>query len=68
MQSTEQSDVAGETERLFNMESLWAKAYEMIQDDDNYSRLLDKFKTYLQKGKDGIHPCIQIAVGILTGG
>ncbi|KAF5613093.1 hypothetical protein F25303_14271 [Fusarium sp. NRRL 25303] len=61
MQSTEQSDVAGETERLFNMESLWAKAYEMIQDDDNYSRLLDKFKTYLQKGKDGIHPCIQIA-------
>lgn len=68
MQSAEQSDVAGETERLFNMESLWAKAYEMIQDDDNQSRLLDKFEAYLQKENDGIYPRIQIAMEILTGG
>ncbi|CVL12832.1 uncharacterized protein FPRN_09878 [Fusarium proliferatum] len=34
------------------MESLWAKAFEMIQDDDNHSQLLDKFEAYLQKEKD----------------
>ncbi|KAG4259133.1 hypothetical protein FPRO03_13068 [Fusarium proliferatum] len=52
MQSSEQSDIAEEAERLFNMESLWAKAFEMIQDDDDHSQLLDKFEAYLQKEKD----------------
>ncbi|KAF5555557.1 NACHT WD40 domain-containing protein [Fusarium mexicanum] len=34
------------------MESLWAKAYKMIQDDGNHSQVLDKFEAYLQKGGD----------------
>ncbi|KAF5554101.1 Pfs NACHT WD domain-containing protein [Fusarium phyllophilum] len=52
MRYSEQSDVAGETERPFNMERVWAKAYKIIQDDDDHSQLLDKFESYLQKGGD----------------
>ncbi|KAF5985801.1 WD-repeat [Fusarium coicis] len=34
------------------MERTWAKAYKMIQDDDDHSQLLDKFEAYLQKAGD----------------
>ncbi|KAF5642268.1 WD domain protein [Fusarium tjaetaba] len=34
------------------MEHIWAKAYKMIQDDDDHSQLLDKFEAYVQKAGD----------------
>ncbi|KAH7242544.1 hypothetical protein BKA59DRAFT_481002 [Fusarium tricinctum] len=52
MQDHEPSDIVEETERPFNIESLWAKAYKIIQNDENHSQLLDKFEAYLQKAGD----------------
>ncbi|KAF5718821.1 wd40 repeat protein [Fusarium mundagurra] len=34
------------------MERIWAKAYKIIEDDDDHSQLLDKFETYVQKAGD----------------
>ncbi|KAF4973578.1 hypothetical protein FSARC_169, partial [Fusarium sarcochroum] len=35
------------------MGSLWAKAYQTVQDDEEYSQLLEKFEKYLLKTEDG---------------
>jgi hypothetical protein len=66
MQDHEPSDIVEETERPFNMASLWAKAYKIIQDDENHSQLLDKFEAYLQKAGDGMYPRFLIAMRSLT--